>query len=171
MNYVMGEYGVIATPELRQGDKSEYLYLKLAESYQKKEGDSYVDAGTFYVTAVASGHIARMINEAKLAPGTRVVVYGQTVATIQKGYVKDGVSYPDRSEKQIRIDRIGISLSGNQTANAIKIQNGNSNNSYQATSQTPPPQNTQQTPPPVVTEAPSTPTSDVEAEFMKYFES
>ena len=179
--------GLIRKPELmtsqRDGRTNYFMYLQLAENYQKRDQqNNYIDNGTFYKTVSVSGHVARMIEAANLQPGTRLLVVGDTYSVWRDEYTtKQQQVVPGHFEEQIRATHVGLDFSGNQSATVFKVQT----NGTQAPAQ-PPVQNssfsggtegftsqpTQQTPDfsrPMETTSQPADSDDFSAKFSDFF--
>lgn len=109
MSYITRTGNLVATPELREGEKSKYAYARIAVSDRVRVNGEWVDGPTEFYTVALSGRDAEaVVALAKASGNVRLVVSGELTTT---GYQPEGVD-EIRFEKNIRADEVGVSLRG-----------------------------------------------------------
>lgn len=109
MSYITRTGNLVATPELREGEKSKYAYARIAVSDRVRMNGEWVDGPTTFYTVALNGRDAEAVVALAQASGNvRLVVTGELTTT---GYKAEG-SDEIRFENRISADEVGVSLRG-----------------------------------------------------------
>ena len=134
--FVTFEAGLVRKGELRQVNTANgtvnVINLTVARNYQKKEGNDWVDDGTYYINCTAWGKIAEAIANSDIPTGFRLIISGVLTSSLKPEYTaKSGEVIPEHYEEEVRVDSIGVALAFNQTvvASRTKSENGGSTTS------------------------------------------
>ena len=129
--FVTFEAGLVRKGELRQvntaNGSTSVINLTVARNYQKKDGNDWVDDGTYYVNCTAWGKIAESIANSDIPTGFRLIISGVLTSSLKKEYTaQSGQVIPEHYEEEVRVDSIGVALAFNQTvvASRTKSENG-----------------------------------------------
>ena len=78
--FVTFEGGLVRKGELRQvntaNGSTSVINLTVARNYQKKDGNDWVDDGTYYINCTAWGKIAESIANSDIPTGFRLIISG-----------------------------------------------------------------------------------------------
>lgn len=131
--FVTFEAGLVRKGELRQvntaNGTTSVINLTVARNYQKKDGNDWVDDGTYYINCTAWGKIAEAIANSDIPTGFRLIISGVLTSSLKPEYTaKSGEVIPEHYEEEVRVDSIGVALAFNQTvvASRTKSENGGS---------------------------------------------
>ena len=131
--FVTFEAGLVRKGKLRQvntaNGTTSVINLTVARNYQKKDGNDWVDDGTYYINCTAWGKIAEAIANSDIPTGFRLIISGVLTSSLKPEYTaKSGEVIPEHYEEEVRIDSIGVALAFNQTvvASRTKSENGGS---------------------------------------------
>ena len=131
--FVTFEAGLVRKGELRQvntaNGTTSVINLTVARNYQKKDGNDWVDDGTYYINCTAWGKIAEAIANSDIPTGFRLIISGVLTSSLKPEYTaKSGEIIPEHYEEEVRVDSIGVALAFNQTvvASRTKSENGGS---------------------------------------------
>ena len=131
--FVTFEAGLVRKGELRQvntaNGSTSVINLTVARNYQKKDGNDWVDDGTYYINCTAWGKIAEAIANSDIPTGFRLIISGVLTSSLKPEYTaKSGEVIPEHYEEEVRVDSIGVALAFNQTvvASRTKSENGGS---------------------------------------------
>lgn len=129
--FVTFEAGLVRKGELRQvntaNGTTSVINLTVARNYQKKDGNDWVDDGTYYINCTAWGKIAEAIANSDIPTGFRLIISGVLTSSFKKEYTaQSGQVIPEHYEEEVRVDSIGVALAFNQTvvASRTKSENG-----------------------------------------------
>ena len=129
--FVTFEAGLVRKGELRQvntaNGSTNVINLTVARNYQKKDGNDWVDDGTYYINCTAWGKIAESIANSDIPTGFRLIISGVLTSSLKPEYTaKSGEVIPEHYEEEVRVDSIGVALAFNQTvvASRTKSENG-----------------------------------------------
>ena len=129
--FVTFEAGLVRKGELRQvntaNGSTNVINLTVARNYQKKDGNDWVDDGTYYINCTAWGKIAESIANSEIPTGFRLIISGVLTSSLKPEYTaKSGEVIPEHYEEEVRVDSIGVALAFNQTvvASRTKSENG-----------------------------------------------
>lgn len=129
--FVTFEGGLVRKGELRQvntaNGSTSVINLTVARNYQKRDGNDWVDDGTYYVNCTAWGKIAESIANSDIPTGFRLIISGVLTSSLKPEYTaKSGEVIPEHYEEEVRVDSIGVALAFNQTvvASRAKSENG-----------------------------------------------
>ena len=129
--FVTFEAGLVRKGELRQvntaNGSTNVINLTVARNYQKKDGNDWVDDGTYYINCTAWGKIAESIANSDIPTGFRLIISGVLTSRLNAEYTaKSGEVIPEHYEEEVRVDSIGVALAFNQTvvASRAKSENG-----------------------------------------------
>ena len=129
--FVTFEGGLVRKGELRQvntaNGSTSVINLTVARNYQKRDGNDWVDDGTYYINCTAWGKIAESIANSDIPTGFRLIISGVLTSRLNAEYTaKSGEVIPEHYEEEVRVDSIGVALAFNQTvvASRAKSENG-----------------------------------------------
>ena len=78
--FVTFEGGLVRKGELRQvntaNGSTSVINLTVARNYQKRDGNDWVDDGTYYINCTAWGKIAEAIANSDIPTGFRLIISG-----------------------------------------------------------------------------------------------
>lgn len=129
--FVTFEGGLVRKGELRQvntaNGSTSVINLTVARNYQKRDGNDWVDDGTYYINCTAWSKIAESIANSDIPTGFRLIISGVLTSRLNAEYTaKSGEVIPEHYEEEVRVDSIGVALAFNQTvvASRAKSENG-----------------------------------------------
>lgn len=147
--FVTFEAGLVRKGELRQVNTSNgstnVINLTVARNYQKKDGNDWVDDGTYYINCTAWGKIAEAIANSDIPTGFRLIISGVLTSSLKPEYTaKSGEVIPEHYEEEVRVDSIGVALAFNQTvvASRSKSETGGTTSTKGGTNSAPAKQST-----------------------------
>ena len=138
--FVTFEGGLVRKGELRQvntaNGSTSVINLTVARNYQKKDGNDWVDDGTYYINCTAWGKIAESIANSDIPTGFRLIISGVLTSRLNAEYTaKSGEVIPEHYEEEVRVDSIGVALAFNQTVVASRAKSENGGTTSTATKQ------------------------------------
>ena len=138
--FVTFEGGLVRKGELRQvntaNGSTSVINLTVARNYQKKDGNDWVDDGTYYINCTAWGKIAESIANSDIPTGFRLIISGVLTSSLTPEYTaKSGEVIPEHYEEEVRVDSIGVALAFNQTVVASRTKSENGGTTSTATKQ------------------------------------
>lgn len=138
--FVTFEGGLVRKGELRQvntaNGSTSVINLTVARNYQKKDGNDWVDDGTYYINCTAWGKIAEAIANSDIPTGFRLIISGVLTSSLKPEYTaKSGEVIPEHYEEEVRVDSIGVALAFNQTVVASRAKSENGGTTSTATKQ------------------------------------
>ena len=138
--FVTFEGGLVRKGELRQvntaNGSTSVINLTVARNYQKKDGNDWVDDGTYYINCTAWGKIAESIANSDIPTGFRLIISGVLTSSLKKEYTaQSGQVVPEHYEEEVRVDSIGVALAFNQTVVASRTKSENGGTTSTATKQ------------------------------------
>lgn len=138
--FVTFEGGLVRKDELRQvntaNGSTSVINLTVARNYQKKDGNDWVDDGTYYINCTAWGKIAESIANSDIPTGFRLIISGVLTSSLKKEYTaSNGNVIPEHYEEEVRVDSIGVALAFNQTVVASRAKSENGGTTSTATKQ------------------------------------
>ena len=136
--FVTFEAGLVRKGELRQANTANgttsVINLTVARNYQKKDGNDWVDDGTYYINCTAWGKIAESIANSDIPTGFRLIISGVLTSSFKKEYTaQSGEVIPEHYEEEVRVDSIGVALAFNQTVVASRTKSDNTKASTAST--------------------------------------
>lgn len=136
--FVTFEAGLVRKGELRQvntaNGTTSVINLTVARNYQKKDGNDWVDDGTYYINCTAWGKIAEAIANSDIPTGFRLIISGVLTSSFKKEYTaQSGEVIPEHYEEEVRVDSIGVALAFNQTVVASRTKSDNTKASTAST--------------------------------------
>ena len=136
--FVTFEAGLVRKGELRQvntaNGTTSVINLTVARNYQKKDGNDWVDDGTYYINCTAWGKIAESIANSDIPTGFRLIISGVLTSSFKKEYTaQSGEVIPEHYEEEVRVDSIGVALAFNQTVVASRTKSDNTKASIAST--------------------------------------
>lgn len=138
--FVTFEGGLVRKGELRQvntaNGSTSVINLTVARNYQKRDGNDWVDDGTYYINCTAWGKIAESIANSDIPTGFRLIISGVLTSRLNAEYTaKSGEVIPEHYEEEVRVDSIGVALAFNQTVVASRAKSENGGTTSTATKQ------------------------------------
>ena len=138
--FVTFEGGLVRKGELRQvntaNGSTSVINLTVARNYQKRDGNDWVDDGTYYINCTAWGKIAESIANSDIPTGFRLIISGVLTSRLNAEYTaKSGEVIPEHYEEEVRVDSIGVALAFNQTVVASRAKSENGGPTSTATKQ------------------------------------
>ena len=138
--FVTFEGGLVRKGELRQvntaNGSTSVINLTVARNYQKRDGNDWVDDGTYYINCTAWGKIAESIANSDIPTGFRLIISGILTSRLNPEYTaKSGEVIPEHYEEEVRVDSIGVALAFNQTVVASRAKSENGGTTSTATKQ------------------------------------
>ena len=138
--FVTFEAGLVRKGELRQvntaNGSTSVINLTVARNYQKRDGNDWVDDGTYYINCTAWGKIAESIANSDIPTGFRLIISGVLTSRLNAEYTaKSGEVIPEHYEEEVRVDSIGVALAFNQTVVASRAKSENGGTTSTATKQ------------------------------------
>lgn len=138
--FVIFEGGLVRKGELRQvntaNGSTSVINLTVARNYQKRDGNDWVDDGTYYINCTAWGKIAESIANSDIPTGFRLIISGVLTSRLNAEYTaKSGEVIPEHYEEEVRVDSIGVALAFNQTVVASRAKSENGGTTSTATKQ------------------------------------
>lgn len=138
--FVTFEGGLVRKGELRQvntaNGSTSVINLTVARNYQKRDGNDWVDDGTYYINCTAWGKIAESIANSDIPTGFRLIISGVLTSRLNAEYTaKSGEVIPEHYEEEVRVDSIGVALAFNQTVVASRAKSENGGATSTATKQ------------------------------------
>lgn len=140
-SFINFEGGLVRKGELRQingaNGNTDVINFTVARNYTKREGNDWVDAGTFFQECTAWGPIARSLANSDIPSGFLLQISGVLQVNHRTEYTdKNGVVHPEHDEETIRVDSVGVSLTRNQVVAASRMSKDGSTQSQQTQTQT-----------------------------------
>ena len=136
--FVTFEAGLVRKGELRQvntaNGTTSVINLTVARNYQKKDGNDWIDDGTYYINCTAWGKIAESIAKSDIPTGFRLIISGVLTSSFKKEYTaQSGEVIPEHYEEEVRVDSIGVALAFNQTVVATRTKSDGTTTSTTST--------------------------------------
>ena len=127
--FVTFEAGLVRKGELRQvntaNGTTSVINLTVARNYQKKDGNDWVDDGTYYINCTAWGKIAEAIANSDIPTGFRLIISGVLTSSLKKEYTaQSGQVIPEHYEEEVRVDSVALAFNQTVVASRTKSENG-----------------------------------------------
>ena len=105
----------------------EVINFTVARNYTKKEGNDYVDNGTYYVNCTLWGKKAVLFDQSDIPTGFRLIIAGTLNSRLQAEYTnKDGHVVPEHYEEVLNVSDVGVALDYKQIVKASRTSDNNS---------------------------------------------
>lgn len=110
--YKILQGGLVRKGELKEREKSKYLYFTVAENFSKRtEKGEWEEVGTLYHDCCASGYLAECFSKLDVPLGTRLVISGRTGFSPERTYTnKEGVEVTVPATDTIYVDNLGVGV-------------------------------------------------------------
>lgn len=110
--YKILQGGLVRKGELKESEKSKYLYFTVAENFSKRtEKGEWEEVGTLYHECSVSGYLAECFNKLDVPLGTRLVISGRTGFSPERTYTnKEGVEVTVPATDTIYVDNLGVGV-------------------------------------------------------------